>query len=50
MELGRCVRTYRGRKKPLARTGPVALIEGEEVDIRRWRKRYRKSAGSAQVD
>ena len=50
LELGRFEELTGDGKKPLTRTGLLALLEGVDVDVRRCRKRYRKRAGGTQAD
>ena len=50
LELGRFEALTGDGKKPLTRTGLLALLEGVNVDVRRRRKRYRKRANGAAAD
>lgn len=50
LELGRFEALTGDGKKPLTRTGLLALLEGVDVNVRRRRKRYRKRANGAAAD
>ena len=47
LEPGRFAELTGDGKRPLTRTGLLALLEGVEVYLKRRRKRYRKPAGGA---